>query len=133
MKPRIVNKDDRRRLMDAIQVARRSWITYGPYLDWLNGQLEEATAVEASLVPGDVVTMDSRVELADLRTGRSEAVALVYPDQEAAAGTVSVFEPEGLALLGSRVGDVVGWSDHGLSHTARVERLVYQPETAGVA
>lgn len=128
----VINKQDRFRLRQAIDAARRSWRTYGPYLDWLAGQLEEAHACEPAEVPGDVVTMNSRVEVEDLRTGRTEAFTLVYPDEEEPGGdAVSVFEPTGLALLGSRVGDVLGWVEPNRSRTARVCRLRYQPEAAG--
>jgi regulator of nucleoside diphosphate kinase len=128
---RIVNKEDRRRLQDAIQAARSSWRTYAPYLDWLTLRLEQATAVDAAQVPGDVVTMDSRVELADFRTGRYEAIALVYPDApKVVDNAVSIFEPAGLALLGGRVGEIVTWQDEGASRTARIARLSYQPEAS---
>lgn len=125
----IVNKQDRLRLRQAIGAARQSWRTYGPYLDWLAAQLEEAHACEPAEVPGDVVTMNSRVEIEDLRTGKTDTFMLVYPGEQTSDGEkVSVFEPTGLALLGSRVGDVVGWSEPERSRTARVRRLRYWPE-----
>lgn len=128
---RIVNADDRRRLQDAIRAARSSWSTYGPYLDWLSMQLEEATVVEAAEVPPDVVTMESQVDLYDLRTGRRDSVSLVYPrDSDRTRNTVSIFEPAGIAMLGRRVGHVVGWNENGLSRTAIVDRLNYQPEAS---
>lgn len=127
--PWIVNKEDRRQLLEVIQTARSSWRTYGPYLDWLAMQLEQATAVDAADVPEDVVTMNSRVELADFRTGRSEPMTLVYPNAiDTVDNAVSIFEPAGMALLGSRAGDIVGWQDDSTSRTARIERLSYQPE-----
>jgi regulator of nucleoside diphosphate kinase len=127
-----MNAQDRRRLREAIESARKSWRTYGPYLDWLRSRLEEADTFEPTEVPQDVVTMNSRVELQDLRTGQTRSLRLVYPDQPQHGGDeVSVFDPPGLALLGSRVGDVLGWSDDEAVHTARVRRLEYQPEAAG--
>lgn len=127
----VVNKVDRWRLRQAIDAARGSWRTYGPYLDWLAGQLKEAHAFEPGEVPGDVVTMNSRVELEDLRTGKTKVLTLVYPgEQDSASDAVSVFEPTGLALLGSRVGDVVGWSEPDRARVGRVRGLRYQPEAA---
>lgn len=127
----IVNRQDRWRLLQRLQAARSSWRTYAPSLDWLRSQLEQAHACEPAEVPQDVVTMNSRVELEDLRTGATRAVTLVYPDAGDSPGRVSVLEPTGLALLGSRVGDVVGWSEADGSRTARLRRLCYQPEAAG--
>ena len=48
MNSRIDNKEDRRRLLDAIDAAQSSWLTYGPYLDWLAMQLETAKDVDAT-------------------------------------------------------------------------------------
>ncbi len=129
----VINKNDRKRLQQVVDSARRSWSTYGPYLDWLNEQLEQAHACESSEVPGDLVTMNSQVELKDLRSGTTRTATLVYPgaDDCGDGDSVSVFEPTGLALLGSRVGDVLGWSDPDRSHTAHVAKLRYQPEAAG--
>lgn len=128
----VVNQQDRRRLSEAIASARQSWRTYGPYLDWLTEQLKQAEAREPADVPGDVVTMNSRVEMEDLRTGQTEALSLVYPDEQPPGGDrVSVFDPPGLALLGSRVGDVLGWTESDGPRTARVRKLSYQPEAAG--
>jgi regulator of nucleoside diphosphate kinase len=128
----IVNKQDRQRLLDAIGAARRSWITYAPALDWLARQLKQARECEPADVPRDVVTMNSRVEIKDLRTGQPEQVTLVYPGEEG-EGTrqVSVFSPIGLALLGAKVGDVVGWSEPERSRAAWLGKLCYQPESAG--
>lgn len=128
----VVNKQDRQRLMQAIQAARGSWRTYGPYLDWLAAQLKEAHVCEPADVPANVVTMNSQVELEDLRTGGTEVVTLVYPDERDSGGkAVSVFEPTGLSLLGSRVGDVVEWSGPDHARLGRVRDLRYQPEAAG--
>ena len=128
----VVNKQDRIRLQRAIDSARSSWRTYGPYLDWLRSQLDEAQVCDPSEMPEDVVTMNSRVELKDLRSGRMKQLELVYPgEQTQNAEQVSIFEPTGLALFGSRVGDVVGWNESDRVRTARLEQLCYQPESAG--
>ena len=135
----IVTRRDRRRLDEAIRSARRSWLTYGPYLDWLQSQLNAARVVGPEEMPDDVVTMNSHVDVEDLRTGEALPMTLVYPDQvdeaedEAAADrrTASIFDPTGLALLGRRVGDVLSWMESDSARTARVTRLPYQPESAG--
>jgi regulator of nucleoside diphosphate kinase len=128
----VVSKQDRWRLMESIAAARRSWRTFGPHLDWLSAQLQEAHAFEPAELPPDVVSMNSRVEVEDLRSGQGESFTLVYPgDEEAGTDKVSVFQPAGLALLGSRVGDVVAWQDAGRSRTVCVGGLRYQPEAVG--
>jgi regulator of nucleoside diphosphate kinase len=143
----IVTQQDRGRLREAIQSARRSWSTYGPYLDWLQSQLNEAQVVASDEVPRDVVTMNSRVDIEDLRTGEALPLTLVYPDHEEATNsdagldsnagpelqrrTASIFDPTGLALLGRRVGDMLSWQEAEGARTARVADVPYQPESAG--
>src|SRR5688500_9949447 len=118
--------------MEAIGAARGSWRTFGPHLDWLGAQLQEADAFEPAELPADVVSMNSRVDVEDLRSGQGESFTLVYPGEEdTGTGRVSVFEPAGLALLGSRVGDVLAWQDGDCSRTVCVGGLRYQPESAG--
>lgn len=140
---RIVNRQDRTRLLSAIETARRSWRTYGPHLDWFANQLDAAHACEPAEIPADVVTMNSRVEVQDLRTDTTRTFRLVYPDdhggddhtadRDKGEDTISVFDPRGLALFGRRVGDVLGWNVPDRASAVRVGRLRYQPESAGDA
>ena len=126
-----VNRIDRSRLNEAIQTARRSWGTYGPYLDWLGHRINHAAALDPSEMPQDVVTMNSKVRLKDMRTGNTRTATLVYPHDRRRDDDLSVFDPPGLAILGRRVGDVVGWIDDEQSNLAQVDELDYQPEAAG--
>jgi regulator of nucleoside diphosphate kinase len=128
----VVSTRDRERLVDRVARARSSWVTYAPYLDAFGAELRTARAVPPADVPRDVITMNSRFALKDLRTGGAIAYALVYPEAEAPRdGKLSVLSPMGMALLGARTGDVVRWSDESGPATAEVLRLLYQPEAAG--
>jgi regulator of nucleoside diphosphate kinase len=94
--------------------------------------LRQAHVVPAHEVPGDIVTMNSRVEVEDVRVKRPQTVSIVYPHEAVRElGEVSVFDPAGLAMLGMRVGDFLFWTEPDSQRTGRVRKLLYQPEAAG--
>lgn len=76
----------------------------------LEAEIERARVVPSSEAPTDLVTMHSRVEFLDERSGRRRVVQLVYPPEaDASAGRVSVLAPIGSALLGLSVGQSIEW------------------------
>lgn len=103
----------------------------------LQGAFDEllscSDVVEPDRVPADVVTMYSRVLLADPAAGLPGKFTVCYPeDADPAQGFVSVLSPVGTALLGLRVGDVARWrGPNGLSQSARVTTMLFQPEASG--
>ncbi|MBV8617310.1 MAG: GreA/GreB family elongation factor [Curvibacter sp.] len=108
----------------------------------LSGELEAALAAvfdQADLVPTrevppDVVTMLSRVVLQSADApAQTQVLTVAYPaDAQPERGVVSVLSPLGLALLGRRVGQQVGWSaPDGTLARWRIASLDYQPEAAG--
>ncbi|MBN1362509.1 MAG: GreA/GreB family elongation factor [Sedimentisphaerales bacterium] len=91
--------------------------------------LETADVVAPRDVPGNVVTMNSRVRLRDDHDGADMVLSLVFPadattDTDFESMKVSVLTPIGLSLLGQRVGDIV-------EGRISVHELLYQPEAAG--
>jgi regulator of nucleoside diphosphate kinase len=57
---------------------------------------------------------------------------LTFPvDTEKDPESVSILEPLGTALLGCREGDIVEFVEEDEKHFLRVEKLLYQPESAG--
>lgn len=76
----------------------------------LEEELARAELREPSAMPGDVVTMHSRVGFIDEDSGATHEARLVYP-QEAGqqAGDVSILSPAGAALIGLSVGQTIEW------------------------
>lgn len=95
--------------------------------------IDNAELVHGRAMPSDVVTMHSRVELAEPGSGRRQVLTLCYPaDADPAAGCVSVLSPAGAALLGLRVGALARWcTPRGEEVQARVAALPFQPEATG--
>lgn len=95
--------------------------------------LDFSDLVDPREMAPDVVTMNSRVLLADADSGQRQELTLCYPEQaQPADGRVSVLSPIGASLLGARVGSTVQWSPPaGAARRAQVLGLAYQPEAAG--
>jgi regulator of nucleoside diphosphate kinase len=97
-------------------------------------QLDSAPVVPPSVVPEDVVTMNSALVYEELATGETAAVTLVYPEEaDPAAGRISVLSDVGWTLLGLRPGnaaqvDAPGWRK---PRGIRVLKVTFQPEAAG--
>jgi regulator of nucleoside diphosphate kinase len=78
-----------------------------PYLDALKQELEAAKVVESQELPRDLVTLNSRVHIRDLDTGKEMACSIVFPkDSYVSDDRLSVLAPIGTAVLGRRVGDI---------------------------
>lgn len=97
--------------------------------DWL----ESAEVTSSRTAPGDLVTMNSRVEVVDVHTHHRQILTICYPgDAEPAAGHISVLSPVGSSLLGLRAGDIARWlTPHGEGCAAQIVAIQYQPEATG--
>lgn len=95
--------------------------------------LDLARVVNPETVPGNVVTMNSRVLYEDLRTREKGTVTIVYPaDADATSGRISVLSPVGAALLGESEGNEVELPlPHGETRRIRIDTVLYQPEAEG--
>ncbi|MGC3985356.1 MAG: nucleoside diphosphate kinase regulator [Pseudorhodoferax sp.] len=95
--------------------------------------LDNADLVPPAEMAPDVVTMRSRVRVADEAGTPARELTLAYPSEaDAAQGQVSVLSPIGTALLGARVGEVARWTlPDGRAAALRVEALLFQPEASG--
>jgi regulator of nucleoside diphosphate kinase len=104
----------------------------GPHGE-LQDELADMDVVPSTDVPGDVVTMHSRVRIVHVDAQRQQELTLAYPHEaRPASGLVSVQSPVGRALLGLRVGDLAQWTlPGGGVSAARVADLLYQPEANG--
>lgn len=116
--------------LDHVRLSKLQGRQSHPALDDL---LDATDVVSPQEVPSDVVTMRSRLVIADAQTGQHQTITLCYPaDADAASGQVSVLSPVGLALIGMRVGATARWrTPGGEEGAAQVVDIVYQPESNG--
>jgi regulator of nucleoside diphosphate kinase len=126
-----ITHEDRRRLGTVLQIAHSRGVHRREYVDALEAELELAQWSGSEEIPGNVVTMESTVQLRDLATGKSETDRLVYPDQaDLGDGRISVLNPVGTAILGRREGDVVDVVGPSGRRRMRVEQVVRPPTRA---
>ncbi len=98
----------------------------------LEARIRGAQLLEPSLVPPDLVTMNSQVLLREVDDGRELTVTLVFPScANARKGKVSVLSPLGSLLLGARTGQKITCPIAGAISTVSVEAILHQPEAAG--
>ena len=106
--------------------------TQGPLLLALREELDQGQIVPAEAVPEGVVTMHSQARVRDLNTRESETYTLVYPDEaDINQNKLSVLAPLGLALLGTRVGQIVKFDAPAGPRRLKIEKILYQPESSG--
>lgn len=118
------------RLLDVLPRAQRAASVA------LEDELARAHIVDTAEVPGDIVTMNSRVVFEDLETGKRSEAQLVYPHDVAKfqGDAVSILAPVGSALLGLRVGQAISWPmPSGKLKRYRVLEVVRQPAARGDA
>jgi regulator of nucleoside diphosphate kinase len=128
-----ITEVDRQRLEKLVEIAgERDGAANHEYLRKLAHELDRAEAVAPGEVPGDLITMRSKVRLKDMNTGEEMVYTLVFPvEADSAEGKISVLAPIGTAMLGYRVGDLIEWQVPSGLRRLKVEELLYQPEAAG--
>lgn len=98
----------------------------------LREELDRATVLEPTEMPGNVVTMNSTVSFTGDNGAAPLRMTLVYPNAAGKPGTVSILAPVGSALLGLAKGKHIDWpTPDGRRHRLTVLSIDYQPEAAG--
>lgn len=104
-----------------------------PHIKELESEIARAEVIQDSIkVPGDVITMRSRVRLRNLGRGSVADYTLVYPaEADVEQLRISVLAPLGTAMIGYRAGSEFEVNLPVGPTTFRVEEILYQPEAAG--
>lgn len=100
--------------------------------DLLLKELRSARTIPQDRISNNVVTMNSRVLLREIGSGRQTDITITWPqDADSRARKVSLLSPIGIALLGSREGNITSWRVPGGVGRFRIEKVLYQPEAEG--
>lgn len=98
----------------------------------LEEELARANVVPGKDVPGNVVTMNTQLQLRDEKSGELKTYTLVFPqDANVDEGKISIMSPIGTALIGYCEGDIIEWAVPAGVRRLVVEKILYQPEAAG--
>ena len=121
---------DYNRLLQVVQAQRQKNGLF--VVAALSQELKRAKVVSPTEIPADVITMNSRVRLKEMKSAAELDIDIVYPkDADVGKRKVSVLAPVGTAVLGCKVGDEVKWPVAQGMVTYKVQELIYQPEAAG--
>jgi regulator of nucleoside diphosphate kinase len=127
----IITTNDYQRLMNLMESAPLK--TKMPeFAAHLHNELIKAEMVPQERIPGNIVTMNSRVFLKETSSKREAELTITYPqDSNNLKRKVSVFSPIGAALLGKQVGDITSWGTPKGNKWFEILKVTYQPEAAG--
>ena len=132
MNPIYLTEEDYRQLIHLIQVQKHQQ-DFSPSINRLKEKLKRALRLAAEAIPPEVVTMNSRVRVIELKSSSEMTITIVYPQEaDFNAGKISILSPLGTAILGSRQGDEVIWTAPYCKFIYRIKKVLYQPEAAGL-
>ncbi|KVD39471.1 transcription elongation factor GreAB [Burkholderia ubonensis] len=99
----------------------------------LDTLLERADIVQPDAIKANVVTMNSQITLLDETSHEKTTWTIVYPEEaNLEQGRLNVFSPVGMALLGTRRGQLVKvMQPSGTEKLMKVAEIVFQPEANG--
>ncbi len=98
----------------------------------LEARIRRAALLDPAMAPSDLVTMNSKVVLRELDTGRQHMFTVVFPScANSRKNRISVLTPLGSILLGARTGQTLTCPLAGAIATVAVEAILHQPEAAG--
>jgi len=130
----VITEADYVRLQRLVESSRVFRQRDAKHLDDLEQELERAAIMKAGEVPSDVVTMNSRVKVKDLNSGRITTYQIVFPREAyIARNRISVLAPIGTGLLGYSAGTTIEWQVPSGMRRFRILEVEYQPETAAAA
>lgn len=122
---------DYKRLVDLVQHQRQG-AGIQANIAKLGEELKRAKRVASEEIPAEVVTMNSSVQLRDLKSGNAMEITLVYPkDADVNARKISILAPIGTAIIGCKEGDEIEWPVPSGTINYKIEKVTYQPEASG--
>ncbi len=129
--PIYMTTPDMKRLIALVNEYRKAG-RHDANLDLLDEEIHRALVMDAErLLASDVVTLDSRVVVADLDSGEETTFTIVMPDEaNEDEGRISVLAPLAMAALGYRIGQEIVWDAPDRRHRLMVRRVLHQPEAA---
>lgn len=129
MKPTpLINKLDKQRIIESIDASG----TPPAFVTKMLERISAARAIGPTMIPPDIVTMNSIVRIVDVETDVVDVYSLVYhQDLCYQPEWVSINSKIGCQLIGRRVGEEIEIESRRGSHTIRIDSIEYQPEAAG--
>lgn len=127
----LINREDRDRVRRFILLNEARLAREEEALALMSARLERGRLMEAGDFPADVVTLHSRVRMRDADSGRTYVTTVCLPrDGEVGSGVSLLRTYAKIALLGACVGDDIVWRADGRLRRARIEQILFEPESS---
>ena len=128
-----ITDSDKTRLEELLIVANEFSPSHlSPDLRKLAHEISIAEIVPSIEVPGDVVTMNSQVELVYSGSNETSVFTLAFPiDVKMETDYISVLSPVGTAILGCSEGARVEFDTPSGKSILKIGKILYQPEASG--
>lgn len=127
----LLNREDRDLVRRYILLSEARLAREEEALALLSARLERSQVYAAADLPPDVVTLNSQVRIRDADNARLHVTTVTLPREGQTHGGASLLRAyPRLALLGARVGDYIVWRSAGRLRRARIEEILFQPESA---
>ncbi|SMO86248.1 nucleoside diphosphate kinase regulator [Fodinibius sediminis] len=128
----ILSSLDYERIYDSIRKAQDKGAISDNEAESLAAELEQAKILEPQEMPHNVVTMNSKVKISFVESGKRVELKIVYPeDANIEKNLISIFSPIAAALIGYSEGETIDWIVPSGPTRIKVDEIVYQPEAAG--
>ncbi|MCM0647620.1 GreA/GreB family elongation factor [Clostridium swellfunianum] len=125
-----ITQPDKDKLLKIINKAKFESLDDNLNLKDLEVEIIRATVTDISMLPSNVITMNSKVLL--LMEGIEEEVTLVYPSEaDIIENKISILSPIGTAILGYSEGDIIEWNVPKGTAQIEVKKVLFQPEALG--
>jgi regulator of nucleoside diphosphate kinase len=125
-----ITEKDNIRLRNLIKDANGPEMAEG--LRELEMQLDRARVVGSNQIPENVVTMNCVVRLRDPDSFQEWECWLRFSTEpKTSSHVVPILSTLGIALLGSKEGDIIEWTSPSGKKRSEVVEIVYQPERLG--
>lgn len=128
----VLTEEDYARLRHLIESSRCFRQRDAEHLDELEHELERAIIVKSGQIPDNVVTMNSRVRVRDMNSGREVTYEIVFPRHaDVSKNRISVLAPIGTGLLGYSSGTTLEWQVPSGTRRFRILEVEHQTAAAG--
>jgi len=132
MRRLIITKLDSDRLRGRLVNIKEKTGKLNAELEMLLAELDKASIVESTDIPGDIVTMNTRVKVEFSNNTKPMVFQIVYPEKaDLKSGRISIFAPVATALIGYKKGDKVKWKVPSGEIIITIREILFQPEAAG--
>ncbi len=120
----ILNEENYTVLRKLVEARQKGAQRNLPHIQRLAEELKDAVVMDSYAIPGNIITIGSRVRYRLIGTGDLHHVVLGFPaDVKDANDSVSILTPLGLALIGEREGTEVEYVAPGGTFRLLIEKV----------